>query len=682
MAGEDTPNKAEFEFVAGVDEASFEESRQRTVKNSEVTYAEMKRMADKANAEEVAGAEKKSVELNAILKRRSKSDAHLSEEAAATRARLAEEAAAKEQAAEERLARWRRTAAESLQRQRSAALLAQFREEERIREATEKAEAAAFQKSAKRFLEQQELRKKMAGSRLSDMTRFDEDAEGGAAASQAGRGGGGTGGLRGQRALLRAGGRVAGLPGEATQIGALGLYGGSVAAIGGIIAGIAIIKGVIEASNEADEAQKKLGISAAVTGQTFGNQVTIYDSVRTSLRANREEAVALANAYGTLQLKSGGAVRIGDLPKFETLAAAQGLKPEDAAKAIEGLAKGNKEAFSSLTGESEAQAELLLDKYAKSIGTTSNKLTDMEKAQVLSNQAMKDAGDQIGRAERNLDSLQTKWQQFKNFLSDAGEWLGDLSSASGNQLVYLLSGGYAGKGPQATYQSEVAGFDAQQAELNKQAIAHNLDEEKKRAAEAELNRQKTLSRETEARLKDIEDQTKSKGENYGAGQQTLTTTGVSKFPAQQQALVELRSLREKIQAEYDAYQQIRSQFSSEDQEKFDKSYQDKIQSLTDNIRSSLSQMADEAQAKVTSLRNNIRESTEEFARLRSLPRPRTLHKKLKTDLACWVRKLLMLISRCRQQRVTPRATTSRLRTVCRLSGWSLKLPSWPSLSKS
>jgi hypothetical protein len=420
-----------------------------------------------------------------------------------------------------------------------------------------------------------------------------------------GRGGGIGGGLRGQRALLRAGTRAVGLPGEVSQIGGLELYGGAIAGIGIGLAAIAGIREIIKLSMQAETAQINLAVSARNTGRTFDESAASAEIFRASMVADKKEAAELAAAFGQLQLKSGETVRAGDINKLANLANAQGLNPEDTAKAIEGLAKGSKEAFEQLTG---TRADLVLDRYARSIGTTTSRLTEMEKVQALTTTALRLSGDNADIAARRMASLDSRWQSFKNTISDFAQTVGNVSEASGSQLLYLFSGGYLGAGPDATYKAGIKDEDARQAALNRDALAKTNREAQRKADEAEVNRQQTLARDLDKRLSDADRAQRSKPEDFQAG--------ATSYERRAQDLASLRQQRAAAQAELEAFEKTKAQFSPDDAERFETQLQDRVQGFTDNIRQQVEQLASDVQAKVAALRQDVLNSTAEFAQLR------------------------------------------------------------------
>lgn len=406
-----------------------------------------------------------------------------------------------------------------------------------------------------------------------------------------GAGGGGGGGLRGQRALLRAAGRAVGLDGQITQIGGLGLYGGAIAGVGIGVAAVAGLHELLKLSAEAETAQLDLAVAARNTGQTFAESKGDAEAFRASLVSNREEAGQLAAAFGELQLKTGGLVRDGDIQRLSTLITAQGLKPEEGSKAISGLARGSKESFETLTG---SRADLVLEKYARSINTTVGRLTEMEKAQALSNEALARSADFADIAARRMESLNTRWQSFKNTVSDKASSFG----------TALLDTYIYGESPESLAKRERKKQDDESRDFNQQNILAN----RRKAEEAEVNRQQTLARTQESAFAERDRGTKATPENFEQGLK----------PVERQAalIARLRQQREELEAEYTAFRKVRGQFSTDDADKFEKQFEDRIQGLTDNLRQQFEQMAEAARSKIEAVRKDVLAATGEIAAMR------------------------------------------------------------------
>ena len=470
--------------------------------------------------------------------------------------------------------------------------------------------------SARSFQIQQQFqnlyRQLATGRPLSELNKELEDAQlklerlnqqsVGLKSRQIGAGGGdGGGGGRGGGIASNVG-RAVGYVGGQADIPGLGtltnlLSGGGGLTLGAAALGVAGIIAYVKATSEAEQAEINLAAATRSTGRTMSESRVAAESFRAEMAANKEEAAQLAAAFGELQLRSGEAIKLGDVSAFAALANARGLSAEDAAKTIQGLARGQASSFEELTG---SRASLVLDQYARSIGTTTSRLTEMERVEALATAARQRASEVTDLSARRMQSLEARTRSFTNSVKELAVEEGN---AIYNRMIRLESA-------EETYQREVAKFDQEQAEYNRQAQIAN----KRKAEEAEYNRQQTAAREQDKRLTDMDRAARARPEDYGAGQSALER--------QRAQLAELRGQREQVQAEYEAFKKIRSQFSTDDAEKFEQQFTERIQGLTDQIRGQLESLSSAAEQKLTEFRNNILASTAEFAQLR-LPTDRS-----------------------------------------------------------
>jgi hypothetical protein len=353
--------------------------------NGEITQLEATTAASSQTLSAAAQRYEQDLIKAGVASQRARVEAEKYEAAQVSAATTATRAYAAEAQAAELSAAKQKAAVESLQRQRSAALIQQMKDEER---------------ASAQYIIQQE-RQRLARQIILDDARARgllPQAEQQAVSAF------------GTRRAITAGAQAAGLPGEAGAIGGLGAFGGPLAAVG---VGIGLLAGLREAVHlisEAEQSEINLRVAAHNTGQTFLESSINAQTFSRELVANREESVKLASAFGELQLKTGGAIKGSDIGNFATLINAQGLSNQDAARALSGLAHGQAEAFEQLTGH---RADLVLDQYAKSIHTTASRLTEMERAQVLSNAALQRSGELADIAALRMDTLNTRWERFK-----------------------------------------------------------------------------------------------------------------------------------------------------------------------------------------------------------------------------------------------------------------------------
>ncbi len=391
--------------------------------------------------------------------------------------------------------------------------------------------------------------------------------------------------------------RISGLVGRVSGAGdiastlSIARYGAGFAGLA--VGGLAVtgLVAALRAARDLERAQLDLAVSSRDTGRSWTEAVGHADTFRASLIANREESLKVAAAYGELQLRTGETLRGGASSQLSTIATARGFTAEQTAQSIQGLARGSKEAFEQLTG---TRADVALDRYAKSIGTTTARLTDMQRAQALTNAALARSADFTDLAERRAASFESRWASVKNTVSD---FAGDFGEALVSRFALL-------ENSEATL--------ARKQRENEPSVAERRAEEaaaaRRREEEALVARQQARRSEEEQFFDRFERSGRALPESYGAGL-TQTERG-------QADLQRVRERRVALQREYEAFQQVRDQFSNDDATRFDTQFRDQIQTLSDQIRGALDTMVAEAQGKLLALRKDVRDSTAEFAALR------------------------------------------------------------------
>ena len=184
-----------------------------------------------------------------------------------------------------------------------------------------------------------------------------------------------------RRRTIHAVGSALGLPQELTSAASLAAYGSKFAALGIGVAGVEGLRELIRLYNEGAESARKFELAIHDTGASFESASGYADTFATKLGVTRDAARELAGALSDLQLHTGNSfkgIEVSD--KLTPIIEARGLDAKEAAKLISELGRGSSQAFEQLTGHSP---ELVLDKYARGIGTTTSRLTDMERAQAL-----------------------------------------------------------------------------------------------------------------------------------------------------------------------------------------------------------------------------------------------------------------------------------------------------------
>jgi hypothetical protein len=391
-----------------------------------------------------------------------------------------------EAAAAELSAAKQKAAAESLQRQRSAAIVSQAREAERA--------------SASNIIEQERARLARAAVLQNARTQGILPEEEGAAFG---------GGLRGQRALLRAGGRAVGLPGEATQIGGLGLYGGGIAALGAGIAGLAAIREVITLASEARKAELDLAVAARDTGESFAVAARDAATFHKELVADREESVKLASAFGELKLKigaSGGGISEDAIKQLSTIANARGISADEFSKTLRELSEGGeaaKKAFTELTGH---DANLFLQDYARSIHRTTGELDPATTRLALFNELLNRSGEYTQLADQRMSSVEVRIKSLKNSF---GDFLHDTASfvkaAQAGASVPDIQDYLAGKRPpDSPEQQRLNASIAAEAAKNVQAESLQFQYEKYFADRQQKNIETGIAKNPLAQLRDTE----------------------------------------------------------------------------------------------------------------------------------------------------------------------------------
>ncbi len=234
---------------------------------------------------------------------------------------------------------------------------------------------------------------------------------------------------------------------------------GTIAAVGIVGAAAFGVYEIAKAYEAAQERALKFEVSAHDSGQALSNLTGYAADFRAQIIGTYEDAQKLASALGGLETAAGGGVKTGALTTaISTITNARGLSADDAAKLVGGISKGDTGAYQALTGRS---GELALDRYAKSIGTTVARLTQMQKAQVLANGVIKESGAFADIAARRVSSLSGTYAGAKNNLSD---FLSDYADA------FVETFSHTSYSPGATYKRKLRdlGADANNDEVARQ----------------------------------------------------------------------------------------------------------------------------------------------------------------------------------------------------------------------
>lgn len=623
---DERPNRVELEFGATVDRPSMEAAKSEAVRNAEETQAAVSRVAAKptnvANAEAASQAAAAREAQAAAAGRAAEAEARLRTEqdrlytsVSRTNDRALELAASFGRLTNNRFG-------ESVNRQATIAeaqlvrLRSQAQTFRRILEdpASQQpdiiARVAPLAARAEQRIEQLTRRLRELEAEGRRATRGRDPFDLGDAAGRAGGGDGGGGGLSPfmARRIAQVGAQSLGLPGIAGSIGGLEAMGGGLAAVGVVLGAVAGIRELIKLSNEAEKSQFNLAAAAANAGEGFQQARDDAEVFRASLGVTREDANLLAASLAQLRLRTGQALNNEDTRKLATLVRAQGLEGQEGADALSGLAKGSAEAFERLTG---SRADITLDRYARSLGTTVARLTDMQKAQALTNAALEDSAKLQALAEQRTGSLAQKTDTFFNSLKDFGAEYGRafyegviLNQSAAESAAQRQRELGTGEGSGVAY---LAQLNAQRQRQEQERIA-NEQQAARIAQERQIEEEARRARQLP--------------EEYGAG---LTPVG-----RERAELERLRARREAVRSAAEDLNARRAEFSTDDFEKFSNQFKDQLQTLTDEIRSRVEAAASQARGQVQALAKDIQGATEEFTNLR-LPGEQNPYVKLFSD---------------------------------------------------
>jgi hypothetical protein len=456
-------NIVQLLYEAIIDEVSIKAAEDRTAESARrVTQLTDQEWSKRINSQERARREGERIQAQMTrdeqqhLQNRVNLEARQRQEAASIHAAmqkdeqrmLAERNRIEKEASDERIRieRYETQARESLQRQRSSALIRQAREEER---------AAA-------------------------------------AAGRIGAGGGGGGGgafgagsnfaLR--RTIIEAG-SVTGL-GPFAGVASLAIYGPQIALLAGIIAEVGLAVKTVKDAMADTKAEIQYAAAIRTIGASFDQSLVSAQSFHEQLIANREESFKVAAAFARLGTEVN--TRQSDIKAISTIATAKGQTPEEVAKVLEAIGKGNRDIFETETG---LKAQIVIDEYARSIGKLPAQLTKAQEAQALYNKYLEQSGRLEDLATKRRESAEGRFERFKNNLSDLSSGFGRALLGAPSGLSGLLHGN----------------IDTSDFESLARALGYNVPE-KLSAAQAgigsEQDRQRDLERQYEAAQKEGE----------------------------------------------------------------------------------------------------------------------------------------------------------------------------------
>jgi hypothetical protein len=249
--------------------------------------------------------------------------------------------------------------------------------------------------------------------------------------------------------------------------------GPAAGAIGGIaVAGLAVA-GIVKLVAAANKEQAQLNVTARDTGQSYSEAKANIDTFLGSMIATRMEAAAVALAFGELRLVMGQTFTAGQGEALVKMATARGLSPDTTATALKGLSEGSADAFKELTG---LRGDVILEDYARAAGTVTSRLTEMEKAQILTNAAMKESSGYANLAAQRLNTVEAAASSLWNSISSG---LAKWGQAFWDQMKF--------QGPEEVYKREAAAAEAND-KISREIALKKIAETKQRMATEKAER--------------------------------------------------------------------------------------------------------------------------------------------------------------------------------------------------
>lgn len=504
MADDTIQNRAELEYTARVNRESFASAREEVRRETEQAASQSKQAASGS----VSGAGTSAAEFEEIRRIRAERDKARNEKNAARFKESNDQRVISEE--EFRIAsrlntQKNRFDEDEIKRKRQV-------RDETVKLAGEKAKAeeAAYRSGARintiypgvgpaEFT-------RTGGYRSSLLARASDNELSEFRAAQAASGGSGGGGgplgrgfgrFAERRAIAEAG-YLVGAP-EVGQVASLAAYGPQFAAVGGTLAAVAATVKAVEAYNAERKAIQDLNRELIVTNQSFGTISASTESFTSQLHLSSIEALTLSTSLAVAADKAGLKLSSAQTGQLTNLLQNRGFDTAQQEKFIKQIGTDLPGAFEEVTKRNPA---VFLDEYAKSIGTTSDRLTILQTNQVLFDEILKRSGDGAAIAAAHVNSLGGEYERlfglFKSGLAfTGGQAVGIISDLASHLTLQGKDYGYY------TYQAGTADEDAKQAELNRRAIAENLQKKKRESDVAILSAQQTALQTDQERFKDI-----------------------------------------------------------------------------------------------------------------------------------------------------------------------------------
>jgi len=318
---------------------------------------------------------------------------------------------------------------------------------------------------------------------------YSPEGGGGLAAFLKGGKGSSTFGTR--RALSEAGSIVGAQ--EIGQISSLFAFGPQYAVAAGVLAAAAASLKAVQAYIAERDAVQSLNRELVSTNQSFGVISASTETFTARLNLSKTEALSLTSSLAVAADKVGLKLSNVQTEQLTTLLQNRGLDTKEQEKFIQQIGSDLPKAFEEVT---KRDPSVFLDEYARSINTTSDKLTILQKNQLLFNELLARSGDGAAIAQAHLNSLGGEYERLWALAKGGTAFVGEQIVADVTAFVSGLISPITGKAEtfsgKYAYEAGIQDEDAKQAELNRRAIANNLLK-KKRESDLEI-----LSRQQQA----------------------------------------------------------------------------------------------------------------------------------------------------------------------------------------
>ncbi|HET6762526.1 MAG TPA: hypothetical protein VFH27_02615, partial [Longimicrobiaceae bacterium] len=186
------------------------------------------------------------------------------------------------------------------------------------------------------------------------------------------------------------------------------------------------VKAVIgRAMQEADrlgKSLKNLQKTATQSGQSMSFMGRLADGAREKFHLSRASANELTNAVVGLAAKTGDVTKSAQaMDSLVNLGAKRGMSTAETLKALEDATNGVEEGTKKLFDKSP---DKLFEEYARSVGKTTDELTDHDRAQAVYNETLRQGADAHGKfAERSRTAAGAQ-EEFEEKTSETAAVLG------------------------------------------------------------------------------------------------------------------------------------------------------------------------------------------------------------------------------------------------------------------